>query len=333
MLSLFRPETVGIAALAVLRSLNSLTLGSSYLRLRYCKKVDKRMETELFGLTFSHPIGLAAGIDNCGKYCGCLSNLGFSFIEIGSITAEAEKGFKKPRIIRLSSEKSFIHSTGVPNPGVRKVIAEIQENRRKGSIIAINIASSPYDTKDSQIIEDFRNSFSLAYDFADMFTINLSAPNENGVFTVQDCASLAEIADPLLELRACYGVYKPILIKVSTDIQKEQLDSIIDWCRISGIDGIIAGNSPKAKDSHATNKLIGGGCLSGALTYESSLKLVKYIHEYTDGRFPIIACGGIMTATQAREMLQAGASLIQIHSGLIYHGPSIVRKILKQLEK
>ena len=335
--SLLGPEQAGKLALSSLSLLDQGPLGRSLLKLRYRKRDHRKLSTELFGLTFPNPVGLAAGMDRSGKYCGCLSDLGFGFIEVGSITADPESGFKKPRVSRLAKDRAIIHRCGAPNPGVMKVLENLQENRRRGSIVALSLTASLSSTKDSLIIDDYRRAFSMSYDFADLFVINLSAPNQNGVLTVQDSASLAEIVDPLLDLRACYGGYKPILIKVATDIPYAQLDDIIDYCRISGVDGIIAGNSPKANPSvlSPTRKLlrISGGSLSGQPIFEQSLALVKHIHEYTDGRFPIIGCGGIMSPGQARSMFLAGASLIQLYTGLVYNGPSLLRRILKYLEK
>lgn len=345
---IFRPlsillgsERAGKLALSSLSLLDRGPVGRSILRLRYglpsLKKSGRKLSTELFGLHFPNPVGIAAGMDRSGKYCGCLSDLGFGFVEVGSITADPEKGFDRPRISRMNKSRAIIHRCGAPNPGVMKVIENLQESRRRGSIVALNLTASPGSTKDSQIIDDYRRSFSMSYDFADIFVINISAPNSNGVLTVQDSASLAEIVDPLLDLRACYGVYKPILIKVASDIPLAQIDPIIDWCRISGVDGIIAGNSPKARPAllptTRKSQRISGRSLSGQPVFESSLALVKHIREYTDGRFPIIGCGGIMSPAQARAMLLAGASLIQLYTGLVYEGPSLLRRILNHLVK
>ncbi len=335
--SLLGPEQAAKLALSSLSLMDKGPLGRSILKLRYSKNSPEKLSAELFGFRFKNPVGIAAGIDRSGRYCGCLSDLGFGFIEVGSITADPESGFKKPRVSRLGKDKAIIHRCGAPNPGVMKVIENLQENRRRGTIVALSLTASLSCTKDSMIIDDYRRAFSMSYDFADMFVINLSAPNQNGVLTIQDSASLAEIVDPLLDLRACYGVYKPILIKVAVDIPFAQLDEIIDWCRISGVDGIIAGNSPKVSQSllSPARKLlrISGGSLSGQPIFDQSLALVKHIHEYTDGRFPIIGCGGIMSPGQARSMFLAGASLIQLYTGLVYNGPSLLRRILNYLEK
>ena len=169
-----------------------------------------------------------------------------------------------------------------------------------------------------------------------MFTVNVSCPNVEGLQNLQDVSYLSDVVDPLLDLRICYDTYKPLLVKVSPDIQKEELDAILKYCMLSGVDGIVAGNTTTSRDGLTTNpariEKIGKGGLSGAPLFEKSLGLVKYIHEKTAGRLPIVGVGGIMTPSQAKMMLDAGASLIEICTGFIYEGPSAVKHILKKLK-
>lgn len=287
------------------------------------------LKRQLFGLDFRNPVGLAGGFDPNGDRINEMSNFGFGFIEIGSLSTEPQDGGQKPRLLRFKKQRALVNRLEAKNKGIRYAIDRIQA-RRPHIPLCANITYNASSHKDDEIINDYQKAFSLLYDFVDMFTVNVSRPNADGLLEVQDRNALADIIDPLLELRLCYEQYKPILIKVSPDTPYDQLDEMIDYCMLSGVDGVVAGdttrhiellNSPKATF----------GYLSGDPLFERSIAVVKHIHEHTKGRFPIIGCGGIMSPAQASEMLSAGASLIQLHTGLMFEGPKLVKKILKYL--
>lgn len=292
------------------------------------------LSKEVFGINFKNPVGLAAGFDINGDYADYLADYGFGFIEIGSLSPHRQNGFEKPRVFRYSGDKTVINRMGGKNNGVKNAIGNIN-GKRSDCILAVNIIPDSTSKKDEEVIRDYQTVFSLMYDFADMFTVNISMPNESGILTIQDETSLADIVDPLLDLRLCYDTYKPLLIKVSPDIPYERLDRILDYCMLSGVDGIIAGGPTRKREGldFKSKKILSRktGCLSGAPLYPESLALVKHISEHTKGHFPIIGCGGIMTPLQADEMLGAGASLIQMHTGILFEGPKLVKKILKHL--
>ena len=308
-----------------------------------CNRLFKRifsykgqdMRRSLFGLDFLNPVGLAAGIDKNGDYYNELACFGFSFIEIGSLTPEPQDGNPKPRLFRLPQDNALINRMGINNKGIHHAINHTKTDPPK-VILCASIAKNSSSAADSDIAEDYRKAFSYMYDFVDMFTINVSCPNVEGLQHLQDVSYLSDILDPLLALRICYDTYKPLLVKVSPDIPREELDEIIDYCMLSGIDGIVAGNTTTSRDGLTTPaqkvESIGKGGLSGAPLFERSLSLVKYIHRYTSGRLPIIGVGGIMNGAQARQMLDAGASLIEICTGFIYEGPSAVKRILKNIK-
>lgn len=277
------------------------------------------LERELFGLTFAHPLGVAAGIDVNGEIYNSLGSMGFSFVEIGSITPERQN---LPMTIRRNvRERSIQHPTYSNNKGVRNVIRNIQNNPPQ-VIIAANLAPQATNTKDEETIKDYQTSFSLLFDFVDMFVINVSCTNKDGLDPVQELSDFKDIIDPLLELRLCYGSEKPILVKLSPDTPHSHLDSILDYCMYSGIDGVVAGNATKEN-----------GGMSGAPVFPKALDLVTYIHNHTRGRLPVIGCGGISSPKQAEMMLEAGASLIQINSALSFEGPSFIRKVLKYISR
>ena len=186
--------------------------------------------------------------------------------------------------------------------------------------------------------KDYEISFGLLYDFVDMFVVNVSCPNVVGLTALQDIGFLSDIVDRLLDLRMLYDNYRPILLKVSPDLSHEQLDEIIDYCLRSGIDGIVAGNTTRSREglkSISEEKIIeiGNGGMSGAPVHQKNVALVRYVHERSEGKLPIIGVGGIMSPEDARNMIDAGASLVEIYTGFIYEGPALIKHIIKHLEK
>ncbi|MBQ2531333.1 MAG: quinone-dependent dihydroorotate dehydrogenase [Bacteroidales bacterium] len=332
---LFRmnPERAHNFTLRVLDFVGKIPLASYLVRLAY-KRHTPELARNVFGLEFANPVGLAAGLDKNGEHCTPLSWFGFSFIEIGSLTPEPQDGNPKPRLFRLPKDRALVNRMGINNKGVLNAIRHLQADRPR-TIIAASIAKNTSSTSDADAVEDYKKAFSLLYDFVDMFTVNVSCPNVEGLQTLQDVSYLSDIIDPLLELRICYDSFKPILVKVSPDIQFDELDEILKYCMVSGVDGIVAGNTTRSRDGLKTKEKriekIGKGGLSGAPLFARSLAMVRHIHEFTKGRLPIVACGGIMSPGEAAEMLQAGASLIEIYTGFIYEGPSLVKRINKHL--
>lgn len=329
------PETAHRLILSLLGLLHRIPLAASFMKLLYRRR-SSLLPKEVFGLEFPNPVGLAAGLDKNGERYNELSWFGFSFIEIGSLTPEAQDGNPRPRLFRLPRDRALVNRMGINNKGVRSAIGHLTADPPQ-TIIAASIAKNTSSHSDEEIQKDYETSFSLLYDFVDLFTINLSCPNVEGLQNLQDVSFLSDILDPLLALRLCYDTCKPVLVKISPDLPFSQVDEILQYCMMSGIDGIVAGNTTRSREGLRTPpdkvERLGDGGLSGAPLYPGTLALVKHIHAYTKGRLPIVACGGIMTPVQAQEMLDAGASLIELYTGFIYEGPSLVRKIIKQLLK
>lgn len=328
------PETAHNLTLRSLGLIRRIPFASNLMKMRF-KCSDPKLSRKLFGLEFRNPVGLAAGLDKNGEHYNELAWFGFSFLEIGSLTPEPQDGNPRPRLFRLPQDNALVNRMGINNKGVMNAIEHIRKDR-PAAIIAASIAKNSTSASDEDIIRDYTKSFAYLYDFVDMFTINVSCPNVKGLQSLQDANYLSDIIDPLLDLRICYDRYKPILVKVSPDIPDEELDGILDYCMMSGIDGIVATNTTTSREGLKTpaakvRKIANGG-LSGAPLYTKSLSMVKHIHAYTRGRLPVIGCGGIMTPRQAREMLDAGASLVEIYTGFIYEGPGLVKKILKTLK-
>lgn len=328
------PERAHNITLRMLGVARRIPLLGKALRL-FFKYDDPSLRRNLFGLEFPNPVGLAAGIDKNGDHYNELAWFGFSFIEIGSLTPEPQDGNPRPRLFRLPQDRALINRMGINNKGMLHAINRIKSDPPR-TIICASIAKNSSSASEADIVNDYKKAFSYLYDFVDMFTINVSCPNVEGLQHLQDVSYLSDIVDPLLDLRVCYDTYKPLLVKVSPDIPHEELDEILNYCLISGIDGIVAGNTTTSREGLTTPRekveKIGNGGLSGAPLFERSLALVRYIQDKTEGRLPVIGVGGIMNADQATQMLQAGASLIEICTGFVYEGPSAVKNILKNLK-
>lgn len=330
----FYPETVHKMVMRTMSILKYIPFSGLILKWLYSYK-HPSLEKEVFGIKFNNPIGFAAGFDKNGEYYNVLANMGFGFVEIGSVTPEKQEGNPKPRLFRLIKDKALINRMGINNNGVKFTVNQLQKDKPK-IVVGGNISKAK-TTANQDAGKDLEKCFSLLYDFVDYFVINISCPNVKDLDKLQDTESLSDIIDRLLTLRRYFDDYRPILFKVSPDIPKSHLDEIIDLILVSGIDGIVATNTTRSREGLLTDKerveFIGEGGLSGAPLFEKSLEVVKYIHQRTQGNLPIIAVGGISTPEQAYQMLEAGASLIQIYTSYIYEGPAIVKKMLKYIVK
>ena len=330
----FNPETAHNMTFKGLSLLRHIPFARSIIRSIY-KKEYPSLEREVFGIRFSNPVGLAGGLDKNGEYYNDMANFGFGFVEIGSLTPLPQDGNAKPRCFRVPEDKALINRFGINNKGVKNAVEHLKKERPE-IIVAANISKNTTSINEDAA-KDYEKGFGLLYDFVDMFVVNVSCPNVVGLTALQDITFLSEIVDKLLDLRMYYDTYKPILLKVSPDLSHQQLDEIIDYCLRSGIDGIVAGNTTRSREglnsiSKEKIEAIGNGGMSGAPVHEKNLALVKYVHEKSEGKLPIIGVGGIMTPVQAKAMLDAGASLVEIYTGFIYEGPALIMNINKYLE-
>ncbi len=328
------PETAHNLTFFALKALRYIPLARPFVRMIYSRKTPD-LEREVFGLKFRNPVGLAGGLDKNGEFYNDLGNFGFSFVEIGSLTPEPQPGNPKPRLFRVVKDRAIINRMGINNKGIRNAVENLK--RMKPDVLVAGNISKNTSSINEDAVKDYESAFALLYDFVDMFVLNISCPNVSGLSALQDVSFLSEIVDKLLNLRMYFDEYRPILIKVSPDISHQQLDEIIDYSLMSGVDGIVAGNTTRSREGLTLpqEKIdeIGNGGMSGAPLFRKNLELVRYIHEQSRGKLPIIGVGGIMSGEQARQMLDAGASLVEIYSGFIYEGPSLVRKINKYLQK
>lgn len=330
----FNPETAHNLTFKAISFLRHVPFAGKIMRAIYHRE-SPGLEKEVFGINFPNPVGLAGGLDKNGEFYNDMANFGFGFVEIGSLTPKPQDGNPKPRCFRIPADKAIINRFGINNKGVKNAVEHLK-NERPNVIVAANISKNTTSINEDSA-KDYETSFAMLYDFVDMFVVNVSCPNVVGLTSLQDITFLSDIVDRLLDLRMYYDEYRPILLKVSPDLSHEQLDEIIEYCLRSGIDGVVAGNTTRSREGITAipqEKIeeIGNGGLSGAPLHKKNLELVRYINEKSEGRLPIIGVGGIMSPKQAKDMLDAGASLIEIYSGFIYEGPALVKKIIKHLE-
>ena len=330
----FNPETAHNMTFSALSVLRHIPFAQSIIRAIYHRDCPS-LQREVFGINFPNPVGLAGGMDKNGEFYNDMANFGFGFVEIGSLTPQPQDGNAKPRCWRVPGDRAIINRFGINNKGVKNAVEHLKKVR-PNVIVAANISKNTSSINEDAA-KDYETSFGLLYDFVDMFVVNVSCPNVVGLTSLQDISFLSDIVDKLLDLRMLYDTYKPILLKVSPDLAKEQLDDIISYCLRSGIDGIVAGNTTRSREGLTTISQerieeIGNGGMSGAPVHQKNLALVRYVHEKSEGKLPIIGVGGIMSPEDAKEMLDAGASLVELYSGFIYEGPSLIKRIIKYLE-
>lgn len=326
-LFLFDPEKIHYLTFFFLKIIFKIPL-TRFLVKSYFKVDNDKLKRNLFGITFANPVGIAAGFDKNATHISEFENFGFGFIEIGTVTPKPQKGNPKKRLFRLKEDNAIINRLGFNNDGVIKIKKRLNRNCRL--IIGGNIGKNKI-TPNSKAKKDYLICFEELYDYVDYFTINVSSPNTPGLRELQSSEFLTDLFLDLNKFRSIKKIFKPILLKISPDLNKNKIIEILDVINKCNIDGIIATNTtidfPKLKSSHKNE--VGG--LSGRPLFRKSLGLINFIYKKTEGKIPIIGVGGILSADNAVEMLKAGASLVQLYSGLIYEGPGLVKKINKKL--
>lgn len=296
---------------------------------------DKRLERNVMGLTFKNPVGLAAGFDKNAVLYNQLADFGFGFIEIGTVTPKAQAGNPKKRLFRLIDDQGIINRMGFNNNGVLRVVENLKRNKGK-VLIGGNIGKNTGIPED-QITSDYVACFTALQSYVDYFVVNVSCPNVGVTAKLQDKDYLIELLNTLQKENNSRQSKKPILLKIAPDLNKQQLDEIIEVVAETKIDGVIASNTSTDRSGLKTSedKLddIGNGGLSGKPITDKSTHVISYLAEKSDKAFAIIGVGGIHSETDAIEKLDAGADLIQLYTGFIYEGPGIVKRINKALIK
>jgi dihydroorotate dehydrogenase len=292
---------------------------------------DKRLERKVFGLTFPNPVGLAAGFDKDAKLSDELGYYGFGFIEIGTLTPEAQPGNEQPRMFRLPEDEGLINRMGFNNGGAAAAVERLKKRKTK-IIIGGNIGKNKV-TPNESAESDYEKCFESLFDHVDYFVVNVSSPNTPNLRALQDKEPLTKLLMRMKELNSRKKVQKPILLKIAPDLTNEQLDDIINIVEQTKIDGVVATNTTISRADLNTSSerltMIGAGGLSGKPLAKRSTEVVRYLSEKSKKAFPIIAVGGIHTAEDAIDKLNAGASLVQVYTGFVYEGPGIAKRINK----
>lgn len=333
-LFLFDPEKVHYFTFSLIRIVSKIPFMSMVFRSVYEVK-NPKLERNLFGLTFKNPVGLAAGFDKNAVLYNELADFGFGFIEIGTVTPKSQEGNPKKRLFRLKSDKGIINRMGFNNNGLSAAIHQLKKNKKK-LIIGGNIGKNTLTTPENYT-KDYLECFSELHSYVDYFVLNVSCPNVGSHAKLTDKDYLVELINACKEINISKPKQKPILLKIAPDLNEIQLDEIIALIAETKIDGVIASNTSVSREGlkTSTNRLneIGNGGLSGKPIREKSTAVIKYLADKSNKAFPIIGVGGIHSAKDALEKINAGADLVQIYTGFIYEGPSLIKKINKAILK
>jgi dihydroorotate dehydrogenase len=333
-LFLFDPEKVHYFIFSLIRFLCKIPFIPTVFRKLY-QVNDKKLTRNLFGLHFTNPVGLAAGFDKNAVLYNELANFGFGFIEIGTVTPIGQVGNPKKRLFRLKDDQGIINRMGFNNDGVEAAIKNLKKNKHK-VIIGGNIGKNT-ETKSEDYTQDYLEVFRELHPFVDYFVLNVSCPNVGSHAKLNDKKYLLELITECQNQNNLFQIKKPILLKIAPDLNTTQLDEIIALVAETKIDGVIASNTSTTRDnlkvSQERLKEIGNGGVSGQPIKNQSTKVIKYLADTSNKSFPIIGVGGIHSAEDALEKLNAGADLVQIYTGFIYEGPSLIKKINKALLK
>ena len=327
----FDPEKVHYFTFTLIRLLSKIP-GISYIIKSIYAVEDVRLETEVFGLKFKNPVGLAAGFDKDAVLFKELSNFGFGFIEIGTLTPKPQGGNPKKRLFRLKHDRAIINRMGFNNKGVKSAVQRLKQNN--GILIGGNIGKNKL-TPNENAVDDYLNCFEVLYDYVDYFVVNVSSPNTPNLRELQEKAPLMKLLQTLQTINelklGSNNKVKPILLKIAPDLTNEQLLDIIDIVNTTKIAGVIATNTTINRERlKSENKREIGG-LSGKPLSNRSTEVIRFLSEKSNKSFPIIGVGGIHSPQDAIDKLEAGASLIQLYTGFIYEGPRLIKEINKKI--
>ena len=325
----FDPERVHNVTFKLIKFLHFIPGIGLLIKSIYVNK-NKGLEKNILGINFPNPIGLAAGFDKNAKLYKELSNFGFGFIEIGTVTPNAQPGNAKKRVFRITQDSGIINRMGINNEGAISTIKRLKKN--KSVIIGGNIGKNT-TTPNENALKDYIYNFNELHPYVNYFVVNVSCPNVKEFTQLQDKKFLLELATKLEKINASKKKRKPILLKISPELNNDQLDEIIEIISISAFDGVVATNTTTLRNNLKTTSskinAIGNGGLSGKPLKQSSTYVIRYLSEKSNQSFPIIGVGGIHSAEDAIEKLNAGADLIQLYTGFIYEGPVLLQKINK----
>ncbi len=296
---------------------------------------SKRLERKLFGLNFKNPLGLAAGFDKDALLIDEMAKLGFGFIEIGTLTPKPQEGNPKPRLFRLPEDESLINRMGFNNGGVDAAVERLK-TKKSNVIIGGNIGKNKI-TPNEKAADDYLYCLEALHPYVDYFVVNVSSPNTPNLRELQEKEPLKALLSTVARANKSKPDPKPILLKIAPDLTDGQLDDIVEIIRDTETDGVIATNTTISRENLKTSSTsldeVGPGGLSGAKVRSRSTEVIRYLATKSGNSFPIIGVGGIFTVQDAIEKLEAGASLVQVYTGMIYEGPGMVQKIKRGLAR
>jgi len=326
------PEFAHTTVVGGLKTFNKTWIGRKILDSTY-RYEHPALVRNVFGLTFKNPIGLAAGFDKNAEFVDDIARLGFGFVEVGTVTPKPQLGNSKPRMFRLPSDGALINRMGFNNQGVEVAALRLKYfKNRNGLIVGGNIGKNKM-TPNSEAVNDYVICFEKLFDVVDYFVVNVSSPNTPGLRELQEKEPLKLILKTLQAHNLAHPVQKPILLKIAPDLTNSQLDDIIEIVQETAIAGVIATNTTISREGlfEQGNIVNETGGLSGKPLSNRSTEVIRYLAEKSERSFPIIGVGGIYSASEAISKLQAGASLVQVYTGLIYEGPGLIKDICKKL--
>jgi dihydroorotate dehydrogenase len=323
----FDPEKVHYFTFSLIRTVSKIPGFPTLFKSLY-EVNDKRLETEVFGLKFKNPVGLAAGFDKDAALYQELSNLGFGFIEIGTLTPKGQEGNPKKRLFRLKADSAIINRMGFNNGGVQEAVERLKKNNNV--LIGGNIGKNKL-TPNEEATSDYEICFDALYDYVDYFVVNVSSPNTPNLRALQDKEPLTQLLQTLQNKNLAKPKQKPVLLKIAPDLTDDQLLDIIDIVNETKIAGVIATNTTISREGLQSEAKTEMGGLSGKPLTKRSTEVIRFLSQKSNKSFPIIGVGGIHSAEDALEKLEAGASLIQLYTGFIYEGPALVKAINKAI--
>ena len=335
LLFLLPPETAHSVSMKALHIATGIPSFMNELLARQFQYKNEDLSSTHFGLTFPNPVGLGAGFDKNAEHLDILEILGFGFVEIGTVTPKGQLGNPKPRMLRLPSQQALINRMGFNNEGVEAIATRLKKRKLKSNshlIIGGNIGKNKV-TENEDAWKDYCINFKGLEEVVDYFVVNVSSPNTPGLRALQEKESLRKIFSELQNLNKNN---KPILLKIAPDLETSALDDIISLVQEVKIDGLVSSNTTIDRtvlhaNNLATSEAFGAGGLSGKPLLAKSTEVLSYLHKGLNGHIPIIASGGIFTGADAKQKMDAGASLVQIWTGFIYEGPYIVKNICSHL--
>ncbi len=320
------------SGLNALKGVHRLPGGDKLLRSLY-ELEDEHLKTRVFGLDFPNPLGIAAGLDKNAEAYGAFGALGAGFVEIGTVTPRPQKGNPKPRLFRLPKDHALLNRMGFNNEGVEAIVERIRE-RKGGTMVGANLGKNR-DTPNEDAANDIAVSLKELQPWVDYFVINVSSPNTPGLRELQEKEALKRVLDRSFEALKASNSSRPLLLKLSPDLELPVLDDLLGVAQEMGVDGLIATNTTVSREGLRTSETVldrfGQGGISGAPVVDKANTSIRYIKDRTRGRMPVIGVGGVMSGSDALDKLEAGADLIQLYTGLIYEGPSLMKKILRAI--